>query len=44
MAQASAAKLVLTGSAEKERVASMPHLVSAPEPSLPKGKEIEPSV
>ena len=47
MAQASAEKLEHTGLAEKEKVASVPHreqLAKTPEPSLPKGKGIEPSV
>ena len=47
MAQASAEKLEHTGPAEKERVASAPQreqLESTPEPPLPKGKGIEPSV
>ena len=47
MAQASADKPEDTGSAEKERVASVPQreqLASTPEPLLPKGKGTEPSV
>ena len=47
MAQASAEQLKHTGSAEKERVASVPQreqLASTPEPPLPKGKGTEPSV
>ena len=47
MAQASAKKLEHTGSAEKERVASVPQreqLASTPEPLLPKEKGTEPSV
>ena len=42
MVQASAEKLVHTGPAEKERVASVPQrqqLASTPEPPLPKGKK-----
>ena len=41
MVQASAEKLELTGSSEKERVVSVPQrerLASTPEPPLPKGK------
>ena len=47
MAQASAEKLVHTGTAEKERVASVPQrkqLASTPEPPLTKGKGTEPSI
>ena len=47
MAQASAKTLEHTGSAEKERVVSVPQreqLESTPEPPLPKRKETEPSV
>ena len=47
MAQASAEKLEHTGSAKKERVASVlqkEQLASTPEPPLPKGKGTEPSV
>ena len=47
MAQASAEKLKQTRPAEKERVASVPQreqLASTPEPPLPRGKGIEPSV
>ena len=47
MAQALAEKLEQTGPAEKERVASVSQreqLASTPEPPLPKGKRIEPSV
>ena len=46
-AQASAEILEHTGSAEKKSVASMrqrEQMASTPEPSLPKGKETEPSV
>ena len=45
--QVSAKKLEHTGAAEKERVSSVPQrqqLASTPEPPLPKGKGIEPSV
>ena len=47
MAQASAEKLEHCGSAEKERVASVPQreqLASTPEPPLPRGEGTEPSV
>ena len=47
MAQASGEKLEHTGSAEKERVASVPQRkqsASTLEPFLPKGKGTEPSV
>ena len=47
MVQASAEKLEITGSAEKERVASVTQqeqLACAPERSFPKGKGTEPSV
>ena len=47
MAQDSAEKRKHTGPAEKERVASVPHIeqfASTPEPSLPKGKGTELSV
>ena len=47
MAQASAEKLVYTGLAEKERVASVPQReqwASTPESPLQKGKGTEPSV
>ena len=47
MAQASAEKLEHTGSAKKERVASVPQreqLASTSEPPLSKGKGAEPSV
>ena len=43
MAQASAEKLEHTGSAEKERVVSVPQreqLASTPEPPSPKGKKL----
>ena len=47
MAQASEEKLEQTGSAEKERMVSVPQreqLASTPESPLPKGKGTEPSV
>ena len=47
MAQVSAEKLEHTGSAEKERVASVQlreQLANTPKPSLPKRKGTEPSV
>ena len=47
MAQASAEKLEHTGPAEKKRVASVPQreqLARTPEPLLPKGERIKPSV
>ena len=47
MAQASVEKLEHTGSADKERVISVPQreqLTRTPEPPLPKGKGIKPSV
>ena len=47
MALASAEKVVHTGPAEKQGVASVPQseqLASTPEPPLPKGKVAEPSM
>ena len=47
MAQASVEKLEHTGSADKERVISVPQreqLARTPEAPLPKGKGIKPSV